>query len=372
MNSLENENGEKARNLLYQDFLHNFVWHKDTKTWTKRWKGFSIGHMFFVPPTAGECFYLRTLLCICWGPRSFIDLRTFQTVEYATFQDACQARGLLEDDGEWFLYLTEASQIQSGRSLRQLFTSVLLFCQVSAPENLWLEFCDHICDNLIVAIPNPTIDRICDYGLFLLNCLLGESGYTLEQFPRMPISQENWAHVNCNYLISEQLSYKLDCKLHLFHEHLENIQNIPEQLAIYDRIVHAVLGGVGRTFFLSSPGGTGKTYVYKTMCHWLRLAGKIVLCVASSGITTLLLLGGQTAHSIFHIPINTLNANSTCNISNQDSRAKLLRCVNLIIWDKAPTQSQFTHEALNWTLKDICKNEHRPFGSKTVVLGGNF
>lgn len=65
MNSLENENGEKARNLLYQDFLHNFVWHKDTKTWTKRWKGFSIGHMFFVPPTAGECFYLRTLLCIC-------------------------------------------------------------------------------------------------------------------------------------------------------------------------------------------------------------------------------------------------------------------------------------------------------------------
>ena len=54
---------------------------------------------------------------------------------------------------------------------------MLLFCEISAPENRWLEFHNHICDNLIIAIPNPTIDRIYDYGLFLLNHILSESGY---------------------------------------------------------------------------------------------------------------------------------------------------------------------------------------------------
>ena len=144
---------------------------------------------------------------------------------------------------------------------------MLLFCHISAPENLWLEFHDHICDNLVVAIPNPTIDHIHDYGLFLLNRILGKSGYTLKQFSKMPISVENWAHVNCNYLIFEQLLYNVDCELLSFHEHIENIQTNLEQLTAYDRIVDAVLSSTGGTFFLSGPGGTGKTYVYKTMCH---------------------------------------------------------------------------------------------------------
>ena len=43
MNCLENEIGTEACNLTYQDFPYNFVWHKDTKTWTKRQKGFSLG-----------------------------------------------------------------------------------------------------------------------------------------------------------------------------------------------------------------------------------------------------------------------------------------------------------------------------------------
>ena len=103
INGLENDVGEEARKLTYQDIPHKFVWHKDSKTWTKRKKGFSLGRMYFVPPTAGEQFYLRTLLCVCRGPQSFQELHTVQNVEYATFQNACRARGLLQDDSEWFL-----------------------------------------------------------------------------------------------------------------------------------------------------------------------------------------------------------------------------------------------------------------------------
>ena len=117
MNCLENETGEQARKLTYQDFPHKFVWHKDTKKWTKRQRGFSLGRMYFVPPTSGDRFYLRTLLTVSHGPRSFTDLRTYQDIVYPTFQDACRACGLLEDDGEWSLCLREASEVQSGSSL---------------------------------------------------------------------------------------------------------------------------------------------------------------------------------------------------------------------------------------------------------------
>src|SRR6266436_1933566 len=148
--------------------------------------------MYFIPPTGGERFYLRTLLTIVRGPKSFTDLQTFEGVEYPTFQDACHAHGLLKDDGEWRICLAEASQIQTGASLHHLFASMLLFCQISTPENLWVEFQDDICNDLHTHISNPTVDRVRDFGLFLLDGILRESGYTLEHFPKMPVPQEDW------------------------------------------------------------------------------------------------------------------------------------------------------------------------------------
>ena len=232
MNCLENAIGDQARNLTYQDFPYHFVWHKDMKTWIKRLKGFSLGRMYFVPPTLGERFYLRTLLTVSRGPRSFTDL--------CTFQDTCRACGLLEDDGEWNLCLREATQIQTGASLCHLFSSMLLFCQVNAPENLWLEFGKAICDDLFISIPNPTVHRILDYGLFLINRLLREFRYSLEQFLKMPLSFENWIHVNGNFLISEQLMYDFDSELQSFQQHMENVQSVLEQVQLKRRIVHTM------------------------------------------------------------------------------------------------------------------------------------
>ena len=179
MNHLKTELGSEARSLTYQDFPHHFVWYKDSKMWTKRHKGFSLGWMYFVPPTGGERFYLRTLLTVCRGPKSFTDLRTFEDILYPTFQDACQACSLLEDDSKWNLCLSEACQIQTGSALRNLFTSMLMFCQIAIPENLWSKFKDTFCEDLFVHIPNPTQECIHDYGLFLLDHILGESGYSL-------------------------------------------------------------------------------------------------------------------------------------------------------------------------------------------------
>ena len=318
MNGLQNELGDEAHKSTYQDFPHHFMWHKDSKTWTKRQKGFSLGRIYFVPSTGGERFYLRTLLTVTRDAKSFTDLQSYESIHYPTFQATCRARGLLDDDGEWNLCLREAAEVQTGASLHRLFTTMLIFCHLSAPKALWDEFQDAICDDLFVRVPNPTIPRVHDFGLFLLNRLLYESGYSLEDFPKMPLCHDNWNQITDNYLITEQLTYDVDTELKSFEEHIANIRSVPEQMDAYQRITDSVLSSHGAAFFLSGPAGTGKTYVYKTVCHRLRSYAKIVLCVASSGIAALLLPGGRTAHSTFLIPIDKLDTESICNISKQD------------------------------------------------------
>jgi hypothetical protein len=59
-----------------------------------------------------------------------------------------------------------------------------------------------------------------------------------------------------------------------------------------------------------------------------------VLVVASSGITSLLLLGDKTAHSIFKIPIDP-HDESTCNITQHMKVPEFVRKADLIIWDEA-------------------------------------
>jgi len=75
-----------------------------------------------------------------------------------------------------------------------------------------------------------------------------------------------------------------------------------------------VIEKVGGVFFFYGYGGTGKTFMWKTISYAIRSQRKIVLTVASSGITSLLLSGGRTTHSKFKILIPTLD-NSICNIN---------------------------------------------------------
>ena len=60
-------------------------------------------------------------------------------------------------------------------------------------------------------------------------------------------------------------------------------------------------------------GNTGNTYLWKSLIFSLQSQREIVLTVASSSITSLLLTGGRIAHSQFAIPL-IINENSTCNI----------------------------------------------------------
>ncbi len=74
-----------------------------------------------------------------------------------------------------------------------------------------------------------------------------------------------------------------------------------DQRNAYETILNVMTNKDGKLFFMYGSGGTGKTLVWTTLLSRLRRQGKIVLVIASSGIASLLLLGGRTAHSRFQL-----------------------------------------------------------------------
>jgi hypothetical protein len=145
--------------------------------------------------------------------------------------------------------------------------------------------------------------------------------------------------------------------------------NQDQQLA-FDFINQAVQSHSGQSFFLHGPGGMGKTFVYNTLCHYLRGQGKIVVCVASSGIAALLLKGGHTAHSTFKIPID-IHESSVCLIRKNSNLADLICHTDLIIWDEAPIQHHHVHDAVDRSFRNVCSSGTL-FGRISVVFGRDF
>lgn len=372
--------GNLARRLTYQEFPQHFVLkdnpnQRGSKIWDIRQRrGFALGRMSYVGPTAGERFYLRTLLMVMRGPTSFEDLKFIDGIRHDTFHDACLALGLLEDDGEWRICLGDAAEMQTGPQLRHLFATLLLFCTPSQPDILWLQFRRKMCDDLayrlhLIGRTHVTEDVVFDFGLHLLNIILEDSGHSLSEFPSMPRPIEDWSNTTANRLISQQKNYDPTSERVLGQQFLSSLN--ADQKNAFDQIWTSIINKSGKIFFLDGYGGTGKTYLYQTLCHAIRAEGIIIICVASTGLACLLLPGGQTAHSMFKIPIDTLDSDSVCGIPKESLRADLLRAADAVIYDECLMTHRHCFEALDRTfqdLRDCCK----PFGGITMIFGGDF
>jgi len=176
-----------------------------------------------------------------------------------------------------------------------------------------------------------------------------------------------------NKLIEEELSYdycKLEEESNKLYYQLNN-----DQRNAFHSIVNSVLNKEPNIFFIIGHGGTGKTFLWNSIITYLRAKRKIVLTVASSGVASLLLPNGRTAHSRFRIPID-LDELSICDIKRGTKLADLIVKTDLIIWDEALMTNRQCFEALDRSLRDILSEkqtelENMPFGGKVVVLGGD-
>ncbi|CAH9146259.1 unnamed protein product [Cuscuta epithymum] len=377
-----NEKYPEARELTYVEFPTKFTWKQKTKEWVPRKRGFSIGRVYFVRPGAGEKFYLRTLLNVIKGATSFEELRTYNGTLFPSFRDACYARGLLKDDKEYIDGITEASHWASAYALRNLFVTLLLSDVLSKPQLVWEKcsqyFLKDILYNIRRNLNDPeyqlSTDEVNKYCLIEIEKLLRKRCRSLRDFVGMPMPPESDIPSIEDTIIHEELKYDKSVMAETHAKLLKNMNE--EQRSVYDKIMESVDKTNGGVFFLYGHGGTGKTYVWKTLSAAIRSRGQIVLNVASSGIASLLLPGGRTAHSRFAIPIN-VTEDSTCNIKRGSPLAKLIQMAKLIIWDEAPMIHRHCFEALDRSMRDILSCSHDgnpklPFGGKTIVFGGDF
>ncbi|XP_019149889.1 PREDICTED: uncharacterized protein LOC109146694 [Ipomoea nil] len=377
-----NKNYAEARQLTYSQMPTKFVWKKDKREWHPRQRNWAIGRIFYVPPNSGEIFYLRCLLNIVRGPTSFDDIKKVDGVQYNSFRDACYARGLIEDDKEYVDAISEPAVWSSAHSLRKLFVTLLTSNAMSKPEDVWELVWHYLSDDAEFMCRRnlSTSDLILNdsqkknYALIEMEKLLNAWNKSLADYPPMPMPDQNGDLFQGNRLLFEEMSYDREA---LRHEHNSLLQKLTdEQLLIYNKVVADVQTEMDGMYFVYGYGGTGKTFLWKTLSAALRSKGEVVLNVASSGIASLLLPGGRTEHSRFAIPIS-VNEDSTCNIKQGSPLAELIIKAKLIIWDEAPMMHKYCFEALDRTMRDLMRftnprSSTMTFGGKTVVLGGDF
>ncbi|GJW22092.1 DNA helicase [Tanacetum coccineum] len=144
-----------------------------------------------------------------------------------------------------------------------------------------------------------------------------------------------------------------------------------KQRHIFDLIVDACINNKHELVFVYGHGGTGKTFLWKTIIYALGSEGRIVLVVASSGIASLLLQAGRTAYSCFKLPLD-LTDTSLCSIKKNTQLATLIKETSLFIWDESPMNDRRCFKTLDITLRDILNAPNHLFGGKTIMLGGDF
>jgi hypothetical protein len=315
------------------------------------------------------------------GAQSYEDIRTYNGVTYETFRETCNARGLLGNDQEWYEAFDEAAAWATAPQLRQLFVTMLLFCEVTDEraffEKVWRLLADDIQYRIREIICNPNYeiqeDDLRNYLLDDLSDLFAKYGHRIRDHD-LPTRTTASHALSGNRLIDEELAYNLN---ELKHESEKLVGNLnSEQYKAFKMIRDAVLNNKGGLFFVSGYGGTGKTYLWNAIVTTIRAYKKIVLTVASSGVASLLLPGGRTAHSRFKIPCDLVDDATVCDIKRGSMLAELIEATELVIWDEALMTHRKAFETLDRTFRDILALHSdsaatTPFGGKVVVLGGD-
>ncbi|XP_027171551.1 uncharacterized protein LOC113771129 [Coffea eugenioides] len=357
----------KTLKCIYREFPEHFVWSFKFKAWTERKRKRAIGRLVTVSPHEGERYYLRLLLTHVRAPTSFDNLLNVDGKKMNCFRDAALGLGLLQSDTYIQETLEEAVLFQMPSSLRLLFATILVHCSPADHAFLWNKFqldlsadyhrSQHLCFNTPEEIRNKVLQEI--------KKMVEQMG---KSFPDYHLAADT--SVDVHY---DQLTKEIECEKNIevpAEDLMMPFKLNAEQRHAYDLILQSVFCPVGQSFFIDGPGGTGKTFLYRSLLATLRSQGYIAIAVATLGVAASILPGGRTAHSRFKIPLD-FSRTKTCQISKQGSVAKLLFESKLVLWDEASMAKRETVEAFDGLLRDIMDCDH-PFGGKVVIFGGDF
>lgn len=294
----------ESKDILYPDFVRYYTWNKSKKSWTRRkvQKAVTtVGRVFAAQPNEGERYYLRRMLYHVPGATCYEDLRTIENVTHDTYQAACRALGLLDDDTEWREWLLEAGTHSSARQLRALFTIILHHCNPHFPRELWDEFIDSFIEDYLhtrhKSFPDHPLNKpfAVNSALVDLADRLGDYGKTLSDYKLPEFSTALSLQEGLSSELYQELRFDPDKTKKNLHVMRESISKYEEQVVVFSVVCNQVdvPKKGGHIFFVDAPGGTGKSYVLNALLSYVRSKQQPALAMASSGMASLVLEGGK-------------------------------------------------------------------------------
>lgn len=307
------QSDEFAETLLYHEVPQYYTW--SNKTWSRRKqgqpqqhpgikKGPMIGRVYTIHPNLTECYFLRMLLHVVRGPKTYADLRRVDHIEYTTYRETCLARGLLANDQHLINALKESQQSDNPNQMRLLFAIVITACEPSDPSGLWISFRDALSQDIVhqnglTATDPPFPEHLYQECLISINDHVHRM--TGRNISNYGLHFELPAHTGFGIEYTRYLNYDVAEQLQFLHFNSQKLN--PEQRTVYDEFNARVLQQTPGIIFLDAPGGTGKTFLINVILASIRSQGKIAISCASSGIAANLITGGRTIHSTFKVPL---------------------------------------------------------------------
>ena len=209
-----------------------------------------------------EKFFLRMLLHIVRGPKSFEDLKTVNGVVCETYQKACILLGIFEDDSQIEATFEEAHSITTnGDQLRHIFVTLLVHAMPADPLALWQKYKEYLAEDHIHKLGKKyeeekrelteIPENIYNTVLLKLKSLLEEHGKDLKDFG-LPEAEGVLEDDREPLAIREEIDYDHD---ELALEAADEEDELNEgQREVYDEALDAAINELGILFSLDAPG----------------------------------------------------------------------------------------------------------------------
>ena len=342
--------------------------------------------LHFVGNGRSELFFLRCLLAQ-FPARSYEELRIVKGERHPTFEQAAKAHGLVKDDEEYLKVMQEADKAGLTAShLRHLLCSLIVGDEATPSRQLWESMKEKLyADFFLFQKERPEVAE--NSALSHIAQLLRAHGRSLSD-AGLPECLDRRSEAD-----RERLRWSKEDDDEYTRQWKERMSD--EQKALIDRLLATVphcprvhwpiqlrrgpkspslelleqpnKKATGTQFFvLLAPGGSGKTAALTFVVKWLRSAGHIVLCTASTGIAALNFPGGTTLHSLVKLPLDAFDKEATCSLSMRSERAELIRSATGIIVDEFSMLQRNSIRAFERCLADI-----KPRLLSFVVLCGD-
>lgn len=181
--------------------------------------------------------------------------------------------GLIEDDSHIYIIFEEACHIMLPFQLRKFFAWFILAENIQG-NTIWNKFKNYFTEDFKTNKENNALSHI--------QSILENEEKTCKDFslpePNSIIIDEN---ATCIDVLNSADIFK-----HMFD------QLTKDQKAIFEELID----NENKIYFIDGPGGSGKTFLYKTLIYYYMSLNRKVLSMAWTGIASILLPKGLTSH----------------------------------------------------------------------------